>query len=108
MEAGLAWGRGFQWRERWGWMGVEASYNLPRSPAEAEMKLDATIGIGVSDRSKLMLQLFNSRIAGESYHKLAPSLLYKPRENGPTYQLSSEIPLTGGAVSLKLGLWFNF
>ncbi|MEM9575866.1 MAG: hypothetical protein AAF999_02505 [Pseudomonadota bacterium] len=108
VEVGLSWGRGIQIGERYGWVNIDTSYNEARSPAETRKKLDATVGLGVTDRTKAMLQVFNTFEAGETFTKVAPSLLYKVGDKGLTLQLGSEIPTQGGDATVKIGLWWEF
>jgi hypothetical protein len=108
-EVGLSWGRGIQWRDRYGWVGVDASYNRAEEPARDRIKLDATVGLGITKRLKGMLQMFNTIEDGETYSKIAPSLLVSLGKGSTTLQLSSEIPVSGGGdPSIKIGLWYEF
>lgn len=107
-EIGLSWGRGIQIGERYGWVNVDSSYNDAEAPAKTRIKVDATIGLGMSDKTKIMLQMFNTFVDGERFSSLAPSLLYSPGQGKVTFQLSSEIPTGGGEPSIKLGVWNEF
>jgi hypothetical protein len=108
-EVGLSWGRGIQWRDRYGWINVDTSYNSPEDPLADRIKIDATVGLGLTQRLKGMLQVFNTIQDGETYTKIAPSLLVSLGKGGTTLQLSSEIPVSGGGgPSIKLGLWYEF
>ena len=106
-EVGLSWGRGFQVGTRYGWLNVDSSYNLTQRPASDRIKLDLTAGLGISDRTKLMLQMFNTFQDGDQFVKLAPSLLWSVgQKSGTTLQLSAEVPVSGGgATALKIALW---
>lgn len=107
-EVGAAWGRGIQIGERYGWLNVDVSYNAAESPALARIKLDGTAGLGFTETTKIMLQLFNTFVDGERFTKIAPSFLYSPRARNVTYQVGSEIPVDGGEATLKLGVWYSF
>lgn len=108
-EVGASWGRGIQWREKYGWVNVDTSFNTAQSPTEDRIKLDGTVGLGLTDRSKVMLQVFNTFEGGETYSKLAPSFLFAPGGGKTTIQFSAEIPLAGGGeTALKLGVWREF
>jgi hypothetical protein len=108
-EVGLSWGRGLQWKENYGWINVDLSFNDAQAPAERRVKLDGTVGMGLSERSKVMLQLFNTFEDGETYVKLAPSYLFTPRGGKTTLQIGLETPLAGGGEpTLKLGIWQTF
>lgn len=108
-EVGLSWGRGIKWRENYGWVNVDTSFNRAQSPTENRVKVDGTVGLGLSQRSKVMLQVFNTFEGGETYSKLAPSYLFAPGGGKTTFQISVEVPFAGGGESaLKLGVWRDF
>ncbi|MEM6566299.1 MAG: hypothetical protein AAF665_17725 [Pseudomonadota bacterium] len=108
-EVGLSWGRGIQIGTRYGWVNVDFSYNDAPSPAEERVKLDGTVGLGVGDRSKVMLQIFNTFEGGDTLTKIAPSYLYTMKNGVTTFQIGSEIPTeNNGDPTLKLGLWYEF
>ncbi len=108
-EAGLSWGRGIQWRDKYGWLNVDGSYNIPQSPADSRLKIDGTAGIGLNDRFKVMLQMFNTHEGGQTFSQIAPSLLWSPGGGTSTIQLSAEIPVAGGGeTALKIGVWVEF
>lgn len=109
VEAGASWGRGIKWGENWGWVNVDTSVNQSRSPIERRIKLDGTIGMPLNDHFKAMGQLFNTFEGGETYTKLAPSLLIAPKKSKTTWQLSMEIPVVGGGDTFfKFGIWSDF
>ncbi|MEP1610330.1 MAG: hypothetical protein ABJL72_00240 [Roseobacter sp.] len=108
-EIGVSWGRGIQWRDKYGWVNIDTSFNRARAPTEDRIKFDGTVGMGLSERSKVMLQMFNTFEGGETFTKLAPSYLFSPGGGKTTLQLSVEIPLAGGGENtLKLGVWRDF
>ncbi|MFK7763663.1 MAG: hypothetical protein AB8B62_10400 [Roseobacter sp.] len=107
-ELGLSWGRGIQLGDRYGWVNVDSSINAAESPGETRTKLDGTVGLGITPKTKVMLQMFNTFVAAASYNKIAPSLLYAPGKGKLTFQIGSEYLLNGGDASLKVGLWLNF
>lgn len=108
-EVGLSWGRGIHWREKYGWLNVDTSYNAPQSPAENRVKVDATVGLGLTKQFKVMLQMFNTFEGGQMFSQIAPSLLWAPGGGKTTIQLSSEIPVAGGGeTAFKVGMWIDF
>lgn len=107
-EVGLSWGRGIKIGERYGWVNVDTSYNEAESPGRTRIKADGTIGLGLTDQTKVMLQVYNTFVEGERFTKIAPSFLYAPPKRKVTYQIGSEIPIDGGEASLKLGIWYAF
>jgi hypothetical protein len=106
-EIALAWGRGLQWGERYGWMGLEASYNVAKSPQTAIAKLDGTIGMGLTDKTKAMMQVFLTQQDSVLTTKLAPSLLFSPGAGRYTLQFGAEFP-NEGETSFKIGIWMDF
>ena len=108
-ELGLSWGRGLQWGERYGWANIDAVFNQPGSPAKQRLKIDGTLGFGLSAHIKVMAQLFSTFENGETYVKFAPSLLLAPGKGSTTWQIGLELPVAGGGESaLKIGIWREF
>lgn len=108
-ETGLSWGRGFQWQERYGWVNIDSSINIPGAPAQTRIKLDGTIGLGFTDHIKAMGQVFMTYENNDLFTKFAPSLLVSPKSGAYTIQLGAEIPMTGGGeTALKIGFWQSF
>lgn len=108
-EAGLSWGRGIEWAGRYGWVNVDTSFNSAQSPTDDRIKIDGTFGLGLTERSKVMLQMFNTIEGGTTYSKIAPSYLFAPGGGKTTFQLSAEVPVSGGGeTSLKIGIWREF
>lgn len=105
-EAGLSWGRSIKLGERWGWLNVDGSYNLTQSPLANRIKIDATAGLALTDRTKLMIQMFNTFQDGDTFTKLAPSLLVSVGKKRTTLQVGAELPLSGGGTTaIRLALW---
>ncbi|WP_227271136.1 hypothetical protein [Roseobacter weihaiensis] len=108
-ELGLSWGRGIQIGQKYGWVNVDTSFNEPQSPAEQRIKLDGTVGLSLTRRTKVMFQMFNTLENGETFSKLAPSLLFSPGKGTTTLQLSAEVPVAGGGeTAIKVGIWREF
>lgn len=108
-ELGLSWGRGLVWGERYGWIAVDATVNIARAPMKRITKVDTTLGLGVSDRFKLMAQLYLTHTNGTLFQTLAPSLLIDTKNGKSTYQIGAEIPISSeDDIRLKLGIWRNF
>lgn len=107
-EIGLSWGRSIQIGERFGWVNVDTSLNEAEEPGRTRIKVDSTIGLGLTDQTKVMLQMFNTFVEDEDFTKIAPSFLYSPKDKNVTYQIGSEIPVDGSPASLKLGIWYEF
>lgn len=108
-ELGLSWGRGVKIGDRWGWANVDTSINQSQSPIDRRIKLDGTLGLPLNDHVKTMAQVFNTFQGGETYTKLAPSLLLVAGKRNTTLQLSAEIPAVGGGETFfKIGIWSEF
>lgn len=109
VEFGLSWGRGLQWRDQYGWAAIDATVNFAQSPMKPITKLDGTIGMGVSETSKVMGQIFFTYTDGELYTTLAPSFLYSPKNSQTTFQIGFEFPLQeDDDARIKLGIWRTF
>ena len=108
-ELGISWGRGVKVAERWGWANIDASINKSQSPIETRVKADGTFGLPLSNHVKVMAQVFTTFQGGNTYTKLAPSLLLIAGRKQTTLQLSAEIPAVGGGDTfIKIGIWNEF
>ncbi len=108
IEVGLSWGRGIKWGERYGWLAIDTSYNAAKEIEVPEIKLDATFGMGLSETTKVMAQVFMTQ-EGDFTAKFAPSLLYSPSWGPYTFQIGAEVPINyEDEIALKLGLWLEF
>ena len=108
-ELGASWGRGLKIKDYWGWANIDSSINTSQSPVDARVKLDGTLGLTLSDRFKVMAQVFNTFQDGDTFSKIAPSLLVIHGKTKLTWQFSAEIPAAGGGDTFfKIGLWRDF
>ncbi|MFK7746477.1 MAG: hypothetical protein AB8B47_15595 [Roseobacter sp.] len=108
-EVGVSWGRGIKIGERYGWANIDTSYNQPQSPADVRIKVDGTFGISLTERTKVMAQMFNTFQDGDVFSKFAPSVLFSPGGGKTTLQLGAEIALAGGGEpTLKIAIWRAF
>lgn len=108
-EVGLSWGRSFKIADHWGWANVDAIVNVSRRPIETRTKVDGTVGLTLNSHVKVMAQVFNTFQGGETYTRVAPSILLTPGNGKTTWQFSAEIPAAGGGGTfLKFGLWRDF
>lgn len=109
-EVGVSWGRGIKLGERYGWVNVDTSFNTAEDPARDRTKLDGTLGLGFTERTRGMIQMFNTFEAGETFSKIAPSILVAlGRDKNTTLQIGSEIPVSGGgSATIKVGFWYEF
>lgn len=103
---GLSYGRGIKIGERHGWLAVDGSVEWSLGGATDTGKLDTTLGLALNDKFKVMVQVFYSQTDSASTTTLAPSLIWQPKPDRPSYQLG--IKAEEGALSLKLGMWRTF
>ncbi|WP_299685907.1 hypothetical protein [uncultured Tateyamaria sp.] len=106
LRTGLSYGRGIKWREKYGWLAVDFAVEWSLAGAAHTAKLDTTLGLGITDTTKIMMQVFVSGTEDATSLTLAPSLIWQPREKKPSYQIGFEAEQ--GDVSLRLGLWQEF
>lgn len=106
LRTGLSYGRGLSIRQKNGWLALDLAVEWALSGAAHTAKFDTTFGLGITDVTKLMMQVFVSDTAGTTSLTLAPSLIWQPREKRPSYQIGLEAEQ--GDVSLRLGLWQEF
>lgn len=109
VKAGLSWGRGLQWGERYGWMSVDSSIRWDITTSRGTTKIDSTIGMGFTEVTTGMIQLYLSDFDGNSTASIAPSLILQPRGKKFRVQVGAEAPLDDtDNTALKLGLWRDF
>ncbi|WP_415922024.1 hypothetical protein [Tateyamaria sp. SN6-1] len=106
LRTGLSYGRGLNWRERSGWLALDLAVEWSLGGAAHTTKFDTTIGMGLTDTTKLMMQVFVSNADSRTTVTLAPSLIWQPRESKRSYQVGVEAER--GVVSVRLGLWQDF
>ena len=109
VKTGLSWGRGYQLGDKNGWMTVDASVTWDLTFGERLTKVDATIGLGVTDVTKGILQLYLTNLQGQTTAMIAPSVVFSPREKKFSIQIGAESPLGGwDDTAIKVGLWRKF
>lgn len=109
VKAGVSLGRGIAYRDQYGWIAIDGSVEYLTFAGTTTSKLDSTIGLSLTERVRGMVQLFLTYEDDALTAKLAPSLLFQPRNNGVTFQVGVEIPDAGvDQTTLKLGIWKDF
>jgi len=103
---GLSYGRGITIAGRSGWLAIDGSVEWSLGDSTDTGKLDTTIGLNLNDRVKVMAQVFHSQTETASSTTLAPSLVWQPKADKPSYQLGLEAK--EGTIAIKLGLWRTF
>lgn len=109
VRPGLAWGRGFESRFGDGWMELDAQAEVYDNGDDAAMKLDATLGLNVTERLAVVLQGRAGDYPNlDPYVRLAPSAVVRL-----TRRLRVQAELEAGVyndtgVSAALALWLDF
>ncbi|MEL6806272.1 MAG: hypothetical protein AAFO97_00720 [Pseudomonadota bacterium] len=107
LRAGLSYGRGFTLWDRSGWVALDSAAEWEVNNSVTTYKLDSTIGLSLSARFQVMMQVFLSETDNDLSTTIAPSVIWRPKEDGPTrYHIGMEDE--DGTVALKLGLWRTF
>lgn len=103
---GLSYGRGIQIGEIYGWLALDGSVEWSLGDTSDTAKLDTTFGLTLSDKFKVMMQVFYSQTNEASATTLAPSMIWQPRPDRPSYQLGIEAERD--ALAVKFGIWTTF
>jgi len=109
LRPGLSIGRGFAVGDMSGWMAIDTTALIGAVRGYTEMNTDVTLGLNMSKRIKLMLQLQNGHHLTEpGYLKLAPSVVFE-RKPGQHFELGMLAGIKNAEdLALKLGLWQSF
>ncbi|XDA98674.1 hypothetical protein AB1M95_01855 [Sulfitobacter sp. LCG007] len=110
LEAGLHWGRGIEAFGQYGWAAVDSTVKFETVSGDQILKLDGTLGLGITERYKGMLQLFLDYDLDRLTTKVAPSLLWEPEGFGDfTFQFGAVIDTDDQSQpTLKIGIWREF
>lgn len=106
LMTGLSYGRGFVVWNRDGWVALDASMHISPDGRDDATKLDATVGLTLTNEVRMMMQVFFSETATDDSITLAPSLIWRPRRDRPSLQIGLEAK--EDTVALRLGLWSEF
>lgn len=105
----LSYGRSIETARGFGWLAIDAAYELRNSGLDAIWKLDATAGLNRSGKPAPMLQAEVSKPeGGQLIYALTSSLRYPLKQKrelivGLEYRQAGE-----RSLGLKLGLWQKF
>lgn len=109
LKAGISWGRGFQFRDRSGWVNVTAAFIYEPMMGENVSKLDATLGLELGKITTGMIELNLQRKDRDLYQAVEPSLLIRPRTSKFNFKVGAKVPIADpDKSSLKLGIWHSF
>lgn len=103
---GLSYGRGVSIGSRHGWLAIDGAVEWSLGDRTDTAKLDTTFGLAVTDRFKVMVQVFVSQTDTASSLTTASSVIWQPRDSRASYQIGIEVK--NSATALKLGLWREF
>jgi len=107
LRVALSYGRGLSLWDKPGWAAVDAIVQWPTGDGDTTTKLDGTLGLNVSDRFQVMMQVFFSDTGSRQSTTLAPSVTWRATRDGPTrYQIGIEAE--DGNLGFKLGVWRTF
>jgi len=106
IRTGLSYGRGITLWDKNGWLAIDSAIEWDLSGGPETSKLDTTLGLALNDRFKVMMQVFVSHTGSSTSTTLAPSVIWQPKAQTPSYQLGVEAE--DGVFALKLGVWRTF
>jgi len=109
VRTALSWERGVTWGKKSGWMTVEGAVVWDMTYALHVAKLDTTVGLNLTEKTKGMIQLYAMHAAGESIATIAPSVVYSPENTKFSIQFGTESEigrLYNSAV--KISIWREF
>lgn len=108
-RTGVSWGRGITLAGRGGWVNVDTAVQWASDEAPPLFKLDATLGLTLSDRFQVMGQgFFEADENGDSL-TIAPSVIYSPKRWRMKFVVGLE-HRTGREenTGVKFGIWREF
>lgn len=109
LRTALSWGRGITVGEKSGWMTVEGAVLWDVTYAQHIAKVDTTVGLNMTEKTKGMLQIFTARTVGETIAILAPSVIYSPANTKFSIQLGAESQIGHwDNAAVKIGIWREF
>jgi hypothetical protein len=103
VHSGLTLGRGIKMGEKYGWAVLDTTLDLKASP---RLKLEATLGLTLSQHWKVMFQVFATHEDQKTSLTYAPSLIWSPKA-GPT-SIQFGLEQSEAVTGLHLGLWRTF
>ncbi|WP_108836578.1 hypothetical protein [Tateyamaria sp. Alg231-49] len=107
LRAGLSYGRGFTLWGKSGWVALDSAAEWEVENSVTTYKLDSTIGLSLSARFQVMMQVFLTEIESDLSTTIAPSVIWRPKKDGPTrFHIGME--KEDGTFAFKLGLWRTF
>lgn len=109
VKTGVSWGRGFQLKEKYGWMGVDASVAWEVNYGLHVTKVDATVGLNFTEKTMGIMQVYLTNLNGDTFGTLAPSVVFKPGKGKLSIQFGAEAPVDNlDNTALKISIWREF
>ena len=106
LRTGLSYGRGITFARRNGWLAIDGAAEWSLSDGHNTYKLDTTLGLTLNDKAKVMVQVFVNSTGKDNTVTLAPSVIWQPKPDRPSYQIGLEAQ--DDTIALRLGLWKSF
>lgn len=105
LRVGLNIGRGIKLGETYGWATLDSAIDIFQGGG-LRLKSDATLGLNLSDRWKVMGQIFAEHKDSDLTLKFAPSAVWTPKSGKQSYQFGFEIG--DDRTAFRAGLWRDF
>jgi len=110
LKTGLSWGRGLSFGEKSGWVNLDSAVLWSLGDIDNQLKLDATVGMGLNDRFQVMGQAFYERDSAGQSLTLVPSVIMGLGAAKKT-KLVVGLEHRGGrraSDGIRFGLWRDF
>lgn len=109
VRTALSWGRGITLGKKPGWMTVEGTVLWDVTYALHVAKVDTTVGLNATKKTKAMVQIFSAHAVGETIATLAPSVVYSPANTKFSILLGAESQIgQWDNTAVKIGIWREF
>ena len=108
-KTSLHFGKGVKLGKRNGWLAVDGAVEWHFGKEQHRAKIDVTLGVNISARSKAMVQIFTDISAGSATATLAPTYIFSPKDKKISYVAGFEAASNGrDSTALKIGVWHKF
>lgn len=109
LKSTLSWGRGFQLKDRNGWLNMDGAFIYEPTFGSHMTKLDATIGMELGQTTTGIFELAVGHKDDKTFGSIEPSILLRPKKMNLQFKLGANIPFEDQEKSaLKLGIWRSF
>ena len=108
-KTGVSWGRGFEFKDRSGWVNVDGSFVYEPTLGEHITKLDTTLGMELGQVATGLLEITLSNQNSDTFGAVEPSVLIRPKQSSFDFKFGAQIPFDEKEkTALKLGIWRTF